>query len=343
MSKVLKVENSDYLIAVQPGGSVIIDTARGTTDGGKPAGTVTIRGSLEVEGTTTTVESNDTLINDNVITLNNGQSGSGISASKGYISGIEIDRGSYSVAKFVFDEQINWTLGGDSGAGTFSFRQDANIIPINTNGIVAQGTLFVDTGNSVISVTNTTDYEEGIFTYAGGVITDGGSGVIIDDDNIPNTKAVADYVNFILGSAFQDRIEENDTFVETKDFDTTGNESVVDIGIDNTVTASFYNNRIDLQDIEIKGSSITTTSSNSTLTLSAPGTGYVKIQDVLELTETPGDDDLTTIDPAAPAEGLRLYSKTEDTGGTGLYFVNKSTTQDELISNNRALLYGMLF
>ena len=67
MSKVLKVENGNYSVKVEAGQNIILDTARGTTTGSpsKPAGTVIVRGSLEVEGTTTTVESNNTVIADN--------------------------------------------------------------------------------------------------------------------------------------------------------------------------------------------------------------------------------------------------------------------------------------
>ena len=84
MSKVLSVNNGNYTVKVEAGGQILLDTARGSFVSGKPAGTVVIRGSLEVEGTTTTVESNDTLINDNILTLNNGQAGAGISASKNW-------------------------------------------------------------------------------------------------------------------------------------------------------------------------------------------------------------------------------------------------------------------
>jgi hypothetical protein len=42
-------------------------------------------------------------------------------------------------------------------------------------------------------------------------------------------------------------------------------------------------------------------------------------------------------------DGIKIYSKTSGTGNTGLYFVNENEYQDEIISKNRALLYGMLF
>ena len=53
------------------------------------------------------------------------------------------------------------------------------------------------------------------------------------------------------------------------------------------------------------------------------------------------DADITNPDP--PTDGLKLYVKTEEAGGTALYFVNSDTTQDELVSRNKAILYGFIF
>ena len=71
MSKVLKIENGGYTIKVQSGQSIVLDTARGNADGNnRPNGNVIVRGNLEVEGSTITVESVNTTLNDNILTLN---------------------------------------------------------------------------------------------------------------------------------------------------------------------------------------------------------------------------------------------------------------------------------
>ena len=164
MSKVLSINDGNYTVKVEAGGQILLDTARGSFVSGKPAGTVVIRGSLEVEGTTTTVESNDTLINDNILTLNNGQAGAGISASKNYQSGIEIDRGSEATASFVFDDSVSWNIGGDSGTGGFKlFTGSGDKTTLVLDGIKSNAALFIDTGNNAISVTNATDYETRVF------------------------------------------------------------------------------------------------------------------------------------------------------------------------------------
>ena len=346
MSKVLKVENGNYSIKVEAGGNIILDTARGTTSGspGQPAGTVIVRGSLEVEGTTTTVESNNTVINDNVIILNNGETGSGISITNNQEAGIEIERGTLNNAKFIFDETINWTLGGDSGSGTFKLVDiSGQVLPLSTDGIKSDGNLYLDVGAGVLSVTNSVDYEEKVFTYAGGVIVDSGSGVVVDDDHIPNAKSIVDYFTYALTSVgVADQIRENDTKVETFDVAVTGTPSKVTVAIDGTDKLNVFGDRMEFESLRLESGKISTVDSNSDLVLEAPGIGSVKVNDNLHITETPGPDDAVT-DPAAPLEGIKLYSKTEATGNTGLFFVNKSSTRDEIISNNRALVYSMIF
>lgn len=342
MSKVLSVENGNYTVKVEAGGDIVLDTSRGTFVGDKPAGTVIVRGSLEVEGTTTTVESNDTLINDNILTLNNGQLGAGISASKNYQAGIEIDRGSEANALFVFDDSVTWEIGGDSGTGGFKFFTGAgDKTTLVVDGIKSNAALFIDTGNNAISVTNATDYETNVFPYAAGVITGGA----LDDDLIPNAKAVVDYVAFATATALQDRIEEGTTFksfVETKSFDVTGQQSRVEIGVNNAVVADFTFQVATIQDVQIAENKISSVNSNEDLILESGGTGSVQINDKLHLTTTPHADD-PAADPLAPSDGTMFYAKTEDTGGTGLFFVNSSSTRDEIISNNRSLLYSMIF
>ena len=342
MSKVLSVNNGNYTIKVEAGGQILLDTARGSFVSGKPAGTVVIRGSLEVEGTTTTVESNDTLINDNILTLNNGQAGAGISASKNYQAGIEIDRGSEANASFVFDDSVSWNIGGDSGTGGFKFfTGSGSKTTLVVAGIKSNAALFIDTGNNAISVTNATDYETNVFPYAGGIITGGA----LDDDLIPNAKAVVDYVTFAGQNVLQDRIEEgttSKTFVEAKDFEVTGSASQVKIGVNNVDKICIYENSVELEDIVIQGSQIMTSSSNENLRLEAAGTGSVQINDKLLLTTTLQADD-PSADPTAPSSGSIIYTKTEGSGGSGVYFVNSSSTQNELISNNRSLLYSMIF
>ena len=335
MSRIVRVNDGDYKVIVTSGNTITLDT-------GVETGNVIVTGDLEVKGTTQTIASVNTTIADNILTLNNGETGTGISASNNYQAGIEVDRGSLSDAKWVFDDSVNWQIGGDSGSGAWkAIIGSSDEGYISTKGIAAGGTLYVQTGNGFISVTNSNDYEEKVFTYSGGSITDSGSGVIIDDDIIPNTKAVTDYVAYYLANESAPSIVENDSEVRVSDFQTSGNPSQINFQIDNTSVATMFADRIEFEDIRIDGSRISTTSSNQDLVLETAGTGHVTINDVMKINPTPGPDD-ALVDPAAPTTGVKVYSKAAGGGDTGIYYRN-SSTQSELIGKNRALVLSMIF
>lgn len=426
MSRVVKIYDSNYKVAVQSGGVITLDT-------GALTGTTVITGNLEVKGATTNVSSTNVNIDDNIIVLSDGTVGNGLPASVQYKSGIEVERGEYENAQWVYDEQVTWTLGGLSSgslpAGTFYAAVGNQKLPINTPGIVAQGNLYVDTGNGIITVTGTNNYEEKIWNYNNGVVTpDNDSEVIVDDDNIPNAKAVKDYVEFVFASQFYDTIAGGDTSVKVIDethilgsivavssgssettistqgqhnftvsdtidifgvqsggdaienlngtgiaiieivsatafkvaIDTSGastnnyiassgtvrkigfDASRVKISVEGINNTNFYQDRFETQDIRISENVISTTSSNQDLILSAPGAGAVKINDYLEIPFSPYESD-PSVDPVAPVSGSKLYTKTEGTGQTGLYYVNSNNTSDEIVSKNRSLLFSMLF
>jgi hypothetical protein len=340
MSKVLRVTDGDYRIVVDNGasGTIYLDTTSGAAS---PRGTVVITGDLEVKGTQTTVESTNTTIADNILTLNDGESGAGIRASFGYKAGIEVARGSLPTARLVFDEQSPYVAGGSSGTGSFRFEDiNGDFLPLNVNSLNAEGPLYVTTPNSAINVAGTVDYEKNVFTYTGAAVS---NAVPINNDFIPNAKGVVDYITYALANNFQPGIQDANTSVTATDFDTSSNESVVVITVDGLVAANFYSNRIDLGDIKIQNNEISTTNSNEPLLLAAPGTGSVIVKDSFEITEYLYEDDGVAPASTVPDSGIKLFSTTEGTGDTGLYFVNKSNTTGEMISKNRALLYGMLF
>jgi hypothetical protein len=90
-----------------------------------------------------------------------------------------------------------------------------------------------------------------------------------------------------------------------------------------TVTINLNQNLTDIH-------SITNSSTNADLTLSANSNGSVVINDILTFSgpaSTPSADTVT-----------KLYNKTPAGGGTGLYFINSqvSATEGELISKKKA-------
>ena len=98
MSKLVNVANGNYKLTVQPGGSITMDT-------GVQQGQFIITGDLQVQGDTTFVSSANLTIQDNVIVLNQGETGAGVSLNT---SGIRIDRGTLPDALLVFDETITY-------------------------------------------------------------------------------------------------------------------------------------------------------------------------------------------------------------------------------------------
>lgn len=433
MAKVLRVTDNDYRIIVGQGGTIYLDTTGATYDG---SGKVVVRGDLEVKGNTTTVESTIVTIQDNIIILSyidntNSDNRQGLPASldRPYSSGIEIDRGSFVPARWVYDDSISWSLGGTNGIGTWVATQ-GNIgseqrLPLSTPGIVAGGNLYVSTGNGVITVTGSNNYELKIWNYENGAITpDPITGEIVqDDDNIPNARSVKDLIDYSIATVEIDKIAEDNTSVVILDKNnviaaveevgsqtllrtvnshgynagdtiiisgvttspndpiiealngqwsvvevptrdrlrvnrsTTGGiassyvpnsgrtvsaETRVVVTVEDSEIVNFYSNRVELGNLQIRNNEISTFNSNDDILLNAPGVGTVKINDTLEITKTPGDDEGLT-DPTPPLEGIKIYSKDLGPGKTGLYFVNENGYTDEVISKNRALLYGMLF
>lgn len=347
MSRVVRVKNDEYKVIVEydnPDEAAARITLDTTGSNSSVSGTVVVKGNLLVEGTTTTVESVDTTIADNILTLNAGETGAGVTLNQ---SGIEIDRGTEDNARLVYDETVS-VYNGTSIVGAF-LLQDAlgNVLPLSTNSINHTGTIYITPTNSFISVGGETDYEENIFSYD----TPGGSIDAIaplDDDALVNAKALKDYADYRLSPFATSSLSDGDTSVEASDFDTNAVESKVVTTIDGSITSTTYSNRTELHNIKIQNNEISTLNDDSTdqdLILYASGTGNVQIDDGLILTTTPFQAEDSTSNPAdnPPLDGIKIYGSAEGEGATGFSFVNSAGTTGELISKDKALLYAMLF
>jgi hypothetical protein len=323
-ASVVSIPNNDYIIKVTPGGQITFDT-------GPLQGDVVFTGNITVGGSQTIVNSTNLDVQDNIITANYGETGSGITLNK---SGLRMDRGLLTDAEFVFVETMQWTnpLTDTLIDGGFVFQNIANsLVGIQTNSITTRGgdLYLINEGTGVISVTGTNNYE----------------GSVTDDDHIPNKKYVDDEIVTALTSTFQRRIEEGSTsksFVEVRDREVSGVQSVINFDLDGVNVGKVFADRTELQDLRIQDNMIETLVSDSDLILSAPGTGGIKVLDNMTLTSTPAIDDALA-DPAGPADGLKLYVKTPETGGTGLFFKHANATTGEIISRKNALLLSMLF
>jgi hypothetical protein len=177
MSKYLNVPTGDYKISVQEGGNITLNT-------GFETGQVIITGNLLVRGNTTTVQSEDLTVRDNIIVVNSGENGAGITLDT---AGLRIDRGSLSDGYILFDEDITWRdpITETTKTGGFIFRNELNaLVGIRTNSISTGGgdLYLINAGTGVISVTGTNNYEN----------------QVTDDDHITNKK----YVDTAITTAF---------------------------------------------------------------------------------------------------------------------------------------------
>jgi hypothetical protein len=318
------VTDGDYTIKVASGGTLTIDT-------GNQIGQLYLTGDLVVNGAQTNVTSTNLSINDNIIVLNAGEAGAGITLNQ---SGIRIERGSLPDTQILFDETITWNdpVSQTIKTGAFTLIDEAGVnIGLNVRSIATGGgdLFLINAGTGVISVSGTNNYED----------------QVTDDDDIPNKAYVDVVVSNQVAAANFTRLRTGSaslTQIEVEDFETTGLPSNFKISVDDVNNVTYFANRTELHDLRITGSTIETTVSSADLILSAPGSGSVVIDDQLQILPTPSPDD-ASVDPSVPADGLKLYVKTPGVGKTGLYYVNSSSVQDELVSKNRSLLLSMIF
>ena len=206
MSKIQTYGTDDYRLIINPGGKITLDV--GST------GDVEIVGNLTVGGELTSINSTNLDIEDNIITLNKGEVGAGVTLGT---SGISIDRGILPSAQLLYDESVTWfdsqsyTLTG--GAFTFT-TSEGNTVGIVTNSISTyynNDLVLLGTGTGKVTVTGTIDYEKQLFLYTGQYISYNSATVDhlanpLDSDALVNVKALQDYVRSFNLYNWQDRI-----------------------------------------------------------------------------------------------------------------------------------------
>ena len=365
MGQFLRI-NGDYNIQAigDPvnGGTITLDTG--------PAGTVIVTGGLQVEGETVYVAATNLDIEDNIITLNKGELGAGVTLD---FSGIQIDRGSLEDVSLLWDENIpipaaqtvpsleigaeagGWKLVG--GGGSYSSQNSRlKLRQIITDGTVDNGDLtLIGQGPGVIKVFGTDNYEVQVEAFG--------------DDAIPNKKYVDDAIQ--NNPTFQ--ITKLDTRVIIADKDvlpddaltagsleyfaaTTGyntfGKSAVSILVDSDMVAQFFDDRLlvgveGLNGIEIDGINFEIRTEESVTdqdifinTGGVSSTGKLRTNYALQLDQIPSD-------PSFVAGATLIRAGDPSIGTSGVYFTNDSATEryrtGELISKNRALVFSMIF
>lgn len=400
MSKIVRVHNGDYKVIVGSDtsyGDIVLDTNPRGELGAQ--GQVTITGDLRVMGNTTLVESETISIRDNIIYLNAGETGAGIT-TLGTSAGIQLDRGSLPDVSILYDETVV-SMNPDIAAtqpGTFVFRDaNYNLKPIATNSINTDGgnLALISSGTGVITVSGTVNYEQQVldssligvsltisaigrtanvaeivtssahgldtgnsvyvtcyldpsfnttsavtinvlsptrFSYnnVGSDVTLGTStGTVVpypvlDDDIIPNMKAVVEYTTSALTTFGTNQIRENDTVVRASDYDTSG-VSEITMTVDGSEKVVVNGFGLTAGNIRLTNNGIENISNDNII-----------LDNVLNIANKISV-------PSTPSGYVKLYStNVPGNGGTGLYFVNTTGTNDELVSKTRALLYSLI-
>ncbi len=90
-----------------------------------------------------------------------------------------------------------------------------------------------------------------------------------------------------------------------------------------------------INDIEISAGVIQSTTTNGDIELIANGSGTLYLRSIIKMENEVSD-------PSATSSTNKFYAKVPGNAGSGLYFVN-TTTSDELVSRSKAILFGLIF
>lgn len=376
MGQFLRV-NGDYNIKAGEGSTIKLDTGPASS-GGK----VLVTGDLVVLGDKLTVSANEFNVKDNIILLNEGELGNGVSL---IYSGIEIDRGGEDNAFVIYDDT-------GAGDGVWSFA----------HGTVAPGGLsFADSAIRVRRILTDPDQDSGALT-----LINNAAGVVNVGSSI-NYKARVQDLNDIPNKEYVDlAIQNNPTFqivanvptpyslpnsssrvvVSDKEIDlaagyvsgdpslvTTnpgsigyfksatgynnlsyggpvedkGLQSAVSILIDGILSTQFFSNRMEVGDLEIGGGD--TRSEIATKDGITNENIFIRTQGTgkLETNYAIQLDYAGNIPTNNWNNATVIYAATPNLGSSGVWFVNENTDESkqngELISKDKALLFSMLF
>lgn len=354
--------NGDYEIRTGEGNEIKLNT-------GPNVGSVRVTGNLIVEGDTLTVSAEQLNVQDNIITLNFGETGTTSAANafspRGGValrySGIQVDRGNpidspVGDASFVFDESADaWLLAFGSETDGFTYLNSSirlqkiltdpdTVLPSTGR----RGDLnLISFGTGVLTVIGTTDYEN----------------QVTQDDDIPNRKFVLDAIldtpnyQILRNDTRVVALDKDDQLLEffppalgpyaSHPTDESGNPlSLTSVIIDNTINTEFYTNRTNILGLEIRPENndifISSNNTNENIVFVTNGTGKVEFNAGIQLDYQGVDLNVSSGIPASQDSSVILYSNTPGIGTTGLYFVN-TERNGELISKNKALVFSMLF
>jgi hypothetical protein len=355
MSRIIQVNDSDYKVRVRTNGQ---NDSNGTVtlDVGTD-GKVIVTGNLTVFGETTTVASTVVAITDPTFVINNQVRypdsapeqqvpyGNGINTPTGE-AGIVIGRGIHpdGNAEIFFSESLYWydNQTNSNKEGAFVFKTSNTLLAgIRTNSITTNDKdqnlnllgpsptpRETGTGTAILTVHGVSDYADRINNKL--------PNQAAFEEAIPNVAWVNGAIDTYFTSTPPSFLQRGDTVLRIYDTSLSDVESKLDLKINAVVNATFKIGEFTVQDFRFTNGTIETLSPANDLILRSAGTGSVTIDDTLKI-------NMVTEDPTQTGGSVKIYTKNETYGGTGVYFVNNQNTRDELVSRRKALAYSMIF
>jgi hypothetical protein len=296
-----------------------------------------VTGNLNILGTFTNITSTNTNIKDNIVVLNSGETNNYVTLD---VSGILIARGANDsisqAATFLYNDNTSsggvWSVGTVTNRGLFEFKVEQQLSGIRVNairagaGATALNLLGSDNPTAVLSVAGTTNYED----------------QILDDDDIPNKKYVDSAIYSETSSTRKLQVGNN--FIEinssnvniTDEFFSTTDRIFAALNTETNIVFNLEGTEAQFLELNINNNRIyVNTTTNQDLILETNQGFNVNLKNPLSLLKTPS--------PTGKINEIMIYStSTVGGGGTGLYYVNDSNT-DELISRRKAIIYGIIF
>jgi len=195
-------------------------------------------------------------------------------------------------------------------------------VTITTHTVTVAGNLTV-TGTTTSVETTNTEITDAIITLNNGEpgagVTSTYSGFEVDRGSSTNVA--------IRWNETSDKWELTTDGVSYDEIGTASGSGISDIVSDTTPQLG--------GDLDINGYQITSARSNEDIVINPNGSGTLEVASELKLLEVGSD-------PTAVSTHTYLYAKDPGAGETGLYVAN-STRTDEVASNKRARLYGLIF
>ena len=275
----------------------------GANDINLTASDVVITGNLAVTGSTSTITTTNTTITDNVIILNKDESGAGVTAGT---AGIEIERGSATNVSVVWNESTD----------KFNLKVGAGLAGLDVLNVTSSGGLTIGSA----SVTAILDEDNMASNSATALATQQSIKAYVDTTSAGAAGGANTQVQFNNSGSFA------------------GNAAFTFVSGSGTVGIT---GQLNVDNLRADGNTISSTDSNGNIVLTPNGTGEITLSKAANVSVQLDFADQGS-NPSAAAGTNKVYSKTPSGGGTGLYFVN-NTTSGEMISKSKAIAFSLVF